>query len=45
MVKNLIKITIPGRPISKSNFKLHNINGQAWMPSKENILSILHTKT
>ncbi len=34
MVKNLIKITIPGRPISKSNFKLHNINGQAWMPSK-----------
>ena len=30
----MIKITIPGRPISKSNFKLHNINGQAWMPSK-----------
>ena len=30
----MIKITIPGRPISKSNFKLHNIHGQAWMPSK-----------
>lgn len=30
----LIKITVPGRPISKSNFKLHNIHGQAWMPSK-----------
>lgn len=31
---NLIKIVIPGRPISKSNFKLHNVHGQAWMPSK-----------
>ena len=30
----MIKITIPGRPISKSNFKLHNIHGQAWMPAK-----------
>ena len=29
----MIKLTIPGRPISKSNFKLHNIHGQAWMPS------------
>lgn len=31
---NLIKITVPGRPISKSNFKLQNVNGQSWMPSK-----------
>ena len=30
----MIKLTIPGRPISKSNFKLHNVHGQAWMPSK-----------
>ena len=30
----MIKLTIPGRPISKSNFKLHNIHGQAWMPAK-----------
>lgn len=30
----MIKLTIPGRPISKSNFKLHNIHGQSWMPSK-----------
>ena len=29
----MIKLTIPGRPISKSNFKLHNVHGQAWMPS------------
>ena len=29
----MIKLTIPGRPISKSNFKLHNIHGQSWMPS------------
>ena len=30
----MIKLTIPGRPISKSNFKLTNIHGQAWMPAK-----------
>ena len=30
----MYKITIPGRPISKSNFKLCNIQGQAWMPKK-----------
>ena len=30
----MIKLTIPGRPISKSNFKLHNKTGQAWMPNK-----------
>lgn len=30
----MIKLVIPGRPISKSNFKLHNVNGQAWMPAK-----------
>lgn len=30
----MIKITVPGRPISKSNFKLQNVNGQSWMPSK-----------
>ena len=30
----MIKLVIPGRPISKSNFKLHNIHGQSWMPSK-----------
>ena len=30
----MIKLIIPGRPISKSNFKLHNVNGQAWMPAK-----------
>ena len=29
----MIKLTIPGRPISKSNFKLHNVHGLAWMPS------------
>ena len=34
MVIFLIKLVIPGRPISKSNFKLHNIHGQSWMPSK-----------
>lgn len=28
----MLKFTIPGRPVSKSNFKLTNINGQAWMP-------------
>ena len=30
----MIKLIIPGRPISKSNFKLHNIHGQSWMPSQ-----------
>ena len=30
----MIKLTIPGRPISKSNFKIHNIHGQAWMTAK-----------
>lgn len=30
----LIKLIIPGRPISKSNFKLQNKNGQTWMPNK-----------
>ena len=30
----MIKLTIPGRPISKSNFKLNNVHGQSWMPSK-----------
>ncbi|KXZ39289.1 Endodeoxyribonuclease RusA [Alkalithermobacter thermoalcaliphilus JW-YL-7 = DSM 7308] len=30
----MIKITVPGRPISKSNFKLYNIHGQAWMPKQ-----------
>lgn len=29
----MIKLTIPGRPISKSNFKLKNIHGKTWMPS------------
>ena len=29
----MIKLIIPGRPISKSNFKLHNVHGQAWMSS------------
>ncbi|WP_129596139.1 RusA family crossover junction endodeoxyribonuclease [Anaerophilus nitritogenes] len=28
----MIKITVPGKPISKSNFKLKNIHGQVWMP-------------
>jgi len=28
----MLKFTIPGRPLSKSNFKLTNVNGQAWMP-------------
>lgn len=28
----MLKFTIPGRPVSKSNFKLTNVNGQAWMP-------------
>ena len=35
----MIKLTIPGRPISKSNFKLHNIHGQAWMPAYENMIA------
>ena len=30
----MIKLTITGLSISKSNFKLHNIHGQAWMPAK-----------
>ena len=30
----MIKLTIPGRPISKSNFKLTNIHGKAWMTAK-----------
>jgi Holliday junction resolvase RusA-like endonuclease len=30
----MVKIIVPGRPISKSNFKLHNIHGQSWMPIK-----------
>ncbi|OPJ55798.1 RusA family crossover junction endodeoxyribonuclease [Alkalithermobacter paradoxus] len=30
----MIKITIPGRPVSKSNFKLCNVHGQAWMPKE-----------
>lgn len=29
----MIKLIIPGRPISKSNFKLKNIHGKTWMPS------------
>ncbi|TCO79517.1 RusA family crossover junction endodeoxyribonuclease [Marinisporobacter balticus] len=28
----MIKIIVPGKPISKSNFKLKNIHGQVWMP-------------
>lgn len=28
----MIKITVPGAPISKSNFKLKNIHGKVWMP-------------
>ncbi|MDF2546243.1 MAG: RusA family crossover junction endodeoxyribonuclease [Anaerosolibacter sp.] len=28
----MIKIIVPGKPISKSNFKLQNIHGQFWMP-------------
>ncbi|MEJ8554113.1 RusA family crossover junction endodeoxyribonuclease [Tepidibacter sp. Z1-5] len=30
----MIKVVIPGRPISKSNFKLHNVHGQSWMPKQ-----------
>lgn len=30
----MIKIIIPGRPVSKSNFKLYNIHGQSWMPKE-----------
>lgn len=29
----MIRLIIPGRPISKSNFKLKNIHGKTWMPS------------
>jgi Holliday junction resolvase RusA-like endonuclease len=28
----MIKISVPGKPISKSNFKLKNVHGQVWMP-------------
>ncbi|ABR49760.1 endodeoxyribonuclease RusA [Alkaliphilus metalliredigens QYMF] len=28
----MLKFTIPGRPVSKSNFKLTHKNGQVWMP-------------
>lgn len=28
----MVKITVPGKPISKSNFKLQNVHGQFWMP-------------
>lgn len=30
----MLSFTIPGRPISKSNFKLTNKHGQAWLPHK-----------
>lgn len=30
----MIKVIIPGRPVSKSNFKLYNIHGQSWMPKE-----------
>ncbi|QEK11790.1 RusA family crossover junction endodeoxyribonuclease [Crassaminicella thermophila] len=30
----MIKITVPGKPISKSNFKLKNIHGHIWMPKQ-----------
>lgn len=30
----MLKFIIPGRPISKSNFKLSNIKGKTWMPHK-----------
>ncbi len=30
----VLKFIIPGRPISKSNFKLSNSNGQVWLPHK-----------
>lgn len=30
----MLKFIIPGRPISKSNFKLSNSNGQVWLPHK-----------
>lgn len=29
-----IPITVPGNPISKSNFKLNKNNGKGWMPTK-----------
>ncbi|PAB60754.1 RusA family crossover junction endodeoxyribonuclease [Anaeromicrobium sediminis] len=28
----MIKIVVPGKPISKSNFKLKNVHGHFWMP-------------
>lgn len=28
----MIKIIVPGKPITKSNFKLQNTQGQVWMP-------------
>jgi len=30
----MLKFIIPGRPINKSNFKLSNKSGQAWLPHK-----------
>lgn len=30
----MIKIIVPGAPISKSNFKLQNIHGHVWMPKQ-----------
>lgn len=30
----MIKIIVPGKPISKSNFKLKNIHGKVWMPKE-----------
>ncbi|MBF8983552.1 RusA family crossover junction endodeoxyribonuclease [Lutibacter sp. B2] len=30
----MIKIIVPGKPITKSNFKLKNIHGHVWMPKQ-----------